>query len=398
MRISNYQITQRITHDMMRKQIDVASSQERIATGLRVNRPSDDPAAAGQLQHIDEASSQLDQYNRNSYAAETRLVLEETALATVAETVMRLRELALSANSGAVDDSTRSALLAEVEQRLNELYDTANSRDSNGDYLFSGSNGEVQPFVRQVPVGYIGSDDSNQLPIGLGRTIQLGDSGAEIFQRIRTGNGHFSTDSGTTNTGTALISLGSVTDLATYNNSQFRIEFTSQNSFNVINADTGNTIQNNVSYVSGTDIEFGGITVGLTGSPEAGDLFTIRPSANQDLFTLVANFENLLRNSPDNSVERANQQQNINSTLADLDQALDHINSARSRVGSRLTTIDTSRDENASVQLQLARTKSEFEDADITQTAIQLQANVNSLEALQKSYVRIQNMSLFNFI
>jgi len=205
-----------MTSQMMQRHIDIAKSQEEVSSGKRVNRPSDDPAVAGQLLGMQEATNTLEQYNRNSIAAESRLGMEETAIASVADTLMRLRELALTANNGPVDSATRTAIGAELEQRTKELYDIANSRDANGDYLFSGSKSTSKPFSPGVPVQYNGSDEVNRIPIGLGREIQLGDSGSDVFQRIRNGNGTFIASLDPANTGSAIISAGEVTDATTH--------------------------------------------------------------------------------------------------------------------------------------------------------------------------------------
>ena len=398
MRISSNQIANRMSAEMMQRQVDIAKSQEQVASGKRVNRPSDDPAVAGQLLGIKEATSQLEQYNRNSITAESRLGLEETAIAAVSETLMRLRELALTANSGPVDDTTRSAIGSELIQRTDELYDTANSRDANGDYLFSGSNSSIQPFHRQVPVNYAGSDDNNRLPIGLGRQVQLGDSGADVFQRVRNGNGTFLTSAASSNTGSAIISAGGVTSLSNYTNSQYEISFTSATTFDITNTDTGSVVQSGVNYESGNAIEFEGLSIDITGSANTGDAYVIRPSENQDIFSMVNDFTLAMQNSPVTAADKASQQQDINAILVNMDQALSHLNNKRSLVGARLNTIDSARNENDAVNLQLNRTVADLEDADITDTIIKLQTNINSLETLQKSYARVENMSLFNFI
>ncbi|MBX2838328.1 MAG: flagellar hook-associated protein FlgL [Gammaproteobacteria bacterium] len=398
MRISNNQIANRMATEMMHRQIEIAKSQEQITTGKRINRPSDDPAFAGQLLGLNEAKSQLEQYERNAITAESRLALEETAIAAVTETLMRLRELTLTANSGPVDDATRSAIAAEIVQRTDELYDSANSRDANGDYLFSGSNSSVKPFHRQVPVVYAGSEDNNNLPIGLGREIQLGDSGAEVFQRIRNGNGVFQTSSSPTNTGTAIVSAGEVTDVSAYSQSQYEVVFTSPTTYDVTNTDSGAVIISGASYESGNSIEFDGISIDITGLANNGDSYVIRPSDNQDIFSMVNDFAQAMQNNPISEADKALQQQNINSILVNLDQALSHLNDKRSLVGARLNTLDSARNENEAVNLQLSRTTADIEDADITETVIQLQTNLTSLETLQKSYARIENMSLFNFL
>ncbi|MEE9332979.1 MAG: flagellar hook-associated protein FlgL [Granulosicoccaceae bacterium] len=398
MRISSKQIASRMAAEMMQRQVDISKSQEQIASGKRVNRPSDDPAVAGQLLGIEEASEQLEQFNRNSIAAESRLAMEETSIAAVSDTLMRLRELALTANSGPVDDATRSAIGAELRQRTDELYDIANSRDANGDYLFSGSNNNIQPFHRQVPVQYAGSDDANRLPIGLGRQIQLGDSGADVFQRVRNGNGTFQTSLSLSNTGTAIISEGGVTDLGALSNANYEIRFTSPTTFDITNTDTAVVIQSGSSYESGNAIEFEGLSINITGSANSGDAYVIRPSENQDIFSMVNDFTLAMQNTPVSATDKAKQQQDVNTILGNFDQALSHLNNKRSLVGARLNTLDSARNENEAVNLQLNRTQAELEDADITETIIQLQTNINSLESLQKTFTRVENMSLFKFI
>ena len=398
MRISTSQIAKSMTAQMMQRQIDITKSQEEVASGKRVNRPSDDPAVAGQLLGMQEATNTLEQYNRNSIAAESRLAMEETAIASAADTLMRLRDLALSANNGAVDSATRTAIGAELIQRTDELYDIANSRDANGDYLFSGSKSTSKPFDRQVPVQYNGSDDNNRITIGLGREIQLGDSGADVFQRVRNGNGTFITSLEPSNTGSAIISAGEITDLNAYTDSQYRISFTSPTTFDITNTDTGLAVQTGVTYESGNAIEFDGLSIDITGSANTGDAYVIRPSDNQDIFSMVNDFSLAMNNNPISTADKAQQQQNVNSILSNLDRALSHLNDKRSLVGARLNTIDTAREENDAVNLQLNRTIADVEDADITNTIIQLQSNINSLEALQNSYSRVQSMSLFNFI
>lgn len=398
MRISTNQFTQRLAADITRQQSELAAVQEQITSGKRINRPSDDPAHAGRLLGMEQATSQLAQFDRNASAAESRLSLEETALTGITNTLMRVRELALSANNGAVDDSTRTAIRAEVEQKLSELYDLGNMRDSNGGYLFSGSNTQNQPFSRQVPVGYAGSDDAQRLPVGLGRTVATGDSGADVFMRIRNGNGHFSTTAAAANTGTGIVSSGSVSNAGVYDTQPYRIDFTSPTSYNIIDVNSGGAVQTGVAFSEDTAIEFSGITTSISGTPATGDSFDIIPSRNQDLFATVAAFSDTLTNNPTSPAGRASLQQAMDNTLADLDQALEHVNTARARVGSRLTTVDSSREENTAVMLQLDRARAEIEDVDIADAVTRLQSRISSMEILQKSFARVESLSLFNYM
>lgn len=388
----------RIANDIVQKQYELADIQEKISTGKEINRPSDDPAQAARLLGMQEASSQLDQYQRNATIAESQLSLEENALVGVSNTLNRIRELALSSNSGATDDHTRSSISAEIKLSLSEIYDLANSRDSLGNYVFGGNNNQTAPFSGVEPVSYAGGDDVNQLSIGLGREMPSGDSGVDVFMRIRNGNGDFSVSANPTNTGTGIIAAGSVIDKALYDAVPYRIEFTAANTFDILNDDTGATLQAGATYTPGEPIEFNGIRSGISGTPNAGDQFTIAPSSNQDIFSTISKFVTALDASPTTPAGDAQLQQNVNDVLLNLDRGLDHINITRAKVGTRLASLDSSRDENAGIKLQLERSQAEVEDIDIAQAVTSLQNQANTLEIVQKSFARIENLSLFNFL
>lgn len=388
----------RITNDILDKQSGIANVQEQIASGKKINRPSDNPAQAAHIISIEQATSQLSQYQRNASAAESRLGLEEASLTGTANSLMRIRELALSSNNGTIDNQGRAAINAEIRLKLDELYDLANARDSGGNFLFSGSNTQTKPFSKSDPVTYHGSDDARTVSIGLGRKISTTDSGSDVFMRVRSGNGDFSVNSTAGNNGTGTIAKGSVVDPTQYDSTPYTIEFTSASSFDVVDNNTGTAIQAGVAFSSRSAIEFAGIKTTISGSPAAGDLFTVTPSVNQDIFSTVSKFVDTLDGDYRSVADRTRLQQNVNSFLDNVDNALDHINIVRAQVGTRLNSIDSSREENASINLQLQRTRSEVEDIDIAEAVTTLQTKVTSLEILQKSFSRIEGLSLFNYM
>ncbi|MGQ7848501.1 flagellar hook-associated protein FlgL [Granulosicoccus sp. 3-233] len=396
-RMSSNILASRIATDLVQKQNELARVQEQISTGRRINTPSDDPAQSAHIVKMQEAESQLSQYQRNASIAESQLSLEEAALTGTANTLLRIRELALTANSGAVDDTTRAAHNAEVKLRLDELYDMANAQDTLGNYLFSGSNTQTQPFTRDPEVRYNGSDDAQLTSIGLGRKIQTGDSGADAFMRIRNGNGTFQVEMDAANTGTGTIAQGSVLNRSEYENKPFDITFSTPGTYDIIDTSTGTTLQSGA-YESGGSIEFNGITTSISGNPQTGDVFHVAPSSNQDIFTTVSNFVDMLDSSPSSEAERARMQQDIDVLIGNLDLSLDHINTVRAQVGTRLNNIDSSREENADITLQIERTRAEVEDIDIAEAITSLQTQMTSLQVLQQTYGKVESLSLFNYI
>ena len=153
-----------------------------------------------------------------------------------------------------------------------------------------------------------------------------------------------------------------------------------------------------MSFVENEPISFNGIELDIRGVPETGDVFNVTPSQFKDIFSTVSDFAAALAAPSITASDKASQSQTFDSVLTNLDQSLEHINTIRSRVGTRLTSIDSRRDENNAVSIQLQQARSNIEDLDITKAVTELQTRVNSLEILQQSYAAIDNLSLFNYM
>jgi flagellar hook-associated protein 3 FlgL len=81
-----------------------------------------------------------------------------------------------------------------------------------------------------------------------------------------------------------------------------------------------------------------------------------------------------------------------------LDQALEHLQSRRTIVGNRLQALDTRTNENADERLTLESNISELEDIDFAEAVSRLNLQSTALQAAQQAYIKIQGLSLFNFI
>jgi len=396
-RITQAHSTRVLAADIREQQEAIAIAREQIASGKRINRPSDDPAHAARLESIKHTQGRLTQYLRNADAAESRLALEETALARADESLARIRELAVAAG-GSLKDGDRAALRTEVIERLGELVETANAQDSAGDYIFAGSRSDIRPFEQGTPTLYRGDSIGRDLPIGPSRTATSGDVGMEVFMRTPTGNGRFAVAADTANTGTGIIDSGSVVDATAFRDTDYRIEFTAADEYSVIDVASGTAVQTAAPYTAGEAITFEGLTTRIEGAPSTGDVFEIQGNARRDMFTTIEQFAARLDAPRVTDAQKAQYLQGLNLTLGDIDQAKDAVNTARSRVGTRLQVIDSSRTENEGMALELARTSSNLEDVDVAEAITRLESRAFALEALQKSWARVENLSLFNYL
>jgi flagellar hook-associated protein 3 FlgL len=309
-----------------------------------------------------------------------------------------MKELALAANNDTLSANDNNAFLAEVSQQKLELRDYANMSDANGDFLFAGNKVGSKPFVGNKDISYVGDNETKSIQIGTGRTVQSSDNGADVFLKIRNGNGDFKSTAVNSNTGTAMIAPASVTDRSVYQKHEYAVTFTSPTNFDITNITTGAAVLTGQTYQSGDNIDFDGLRVDIDGAPATGDTFSIKPSSNQNLFTTVNNFIEILNTDPANAAEKTQRKQKINDFISDLNQSFEHVNTKRSEVGTRLVYIDNSRDENTSVKNQIDITVSGFEDLDYAEAVTRMQGQLTSLEALQKSFSRIESLSLFDYL
>jgi flagellar hook-associated protein 3 FlgL len=399
MRISTSLIYQRAVQDIQENLSQIAGLQAQIGSGKKLLRPSDGPTEAARSVDLNQAISRLDQFARNRGFANQQLGLVDATLTSVNNNLQRIRDLTIQANSSTQTDETRNIIKTEIGQRLEELLDYANSRDGNGEFLFSGSKGKTKPFTL-TPGGAIYNGDQSplNLQISANRVVDIGESGYEVFQRIRNGNGSFSTNFSVGNTGGGTIDAGSVVDNTSFLAQDFRIVFTSETTFDVVNDTTATTVLSAQPYTEGASIRFNGIDVAVSGDVNVGDEFSIQASRNQDVFETVANLINTLGISPFNESKEAELQQGLQVALGDIDQAIGNILNIRTTVGTRQNSLDSADAESSNVKLVLQQTLSEVEDLDLAEAISQLTFETTALEAVQATFSRIQNLNLFNFL
>ena len=186
MRISTAQFQRQGLELMQKQAVDLAETQQQLATGKRIQVPSDDPLALTQLLPLKTAVSTYNQYERNSGVAEYRLELEEIQLSNVGNILTRINELAIQANSGTANSNDRAVIATEIRENIANLVSIANTQDANGDYIFAGDNVKTAPIV-EAPVGtftYTGDQGTRDVQIGQSRLISSGDSGSSIFMDV----------------------------------------------------------------------------------------------------------------------------------------------------------------------------------------------------------------------
>lgn len=397
MRISSNTLRHAFLSTLQTSQRQLVDTQTRIATGRRINVPSDDPLGAARIADLDASLLRTSQYGTNAVLARNRLSLEEETLVGVAENLQRSYELAVQANNATVSDGDRAAIALELRERLDSVIALSNSVDAGGNYLFSGHRERIRPFsVTASGVVYNGDQGSRSLQIGAERFVAVNDAGSEVFQRIATGNGTFALATNVGNTGTGVLGAGSVTDPSLFTPDTYTITFTTPADYEV--RDSSAALVAAGTYAQGQSLAFLGIDIELSGSPAAGDVFTVAPSTSQDIFTTLDNLIASLELARPGAAERAQLNTEVGQLMLDLSQAMEHVIGVRADIGSRLHAIDDEVALNEGVSLSLTETLSEIRDLDYAEAISLLSQQLLGLDAAQQSYTRIQGLSLFRFL
>jgi len=398
-RISSIEQFQQGIDNILRQQARLNETQLELSTGKKVNKPSDDPSAATQLLKLSALKSNTKQYDRNIDAARNQLQLQESVLTNVGNVIQRVRELSIQANSAAQSTQSRAAIADELFNRIDELLQYANTKDPDGEYIFSGFNARTPAFVKNgAGFAYQGDQGERLLQISEDTQIAVRSAGSEVFQSMKNGDGRFALTSPATNTGNALVKMSS-TSSATEDD--YTLEFTQANpsdpiTYQVTGVSTGTVASG--TYAKGESISFNGITLEITGDPTDGDKYTVTPSVAQDIFSTIKAIADDLSSTDASPENRSRVANNLGQALASLDQASLHIQTKRTTLGNSLQALDIRADGNSEALLRLEKQVSELQDLDFAQAVSQLTIQSTALQAAQQSYIKIQGLSLFNFL
>ena len=186
MKISTNALFDRATQQMGTVQTSLAKSQAQLAAGKQVITPSDSPTQAASIQRLKSILARQDSYGKTLAAVQTRLQDEESALQSVSNMVVRVKEIAVQAASDTLGAADRKVLGVEMQGLRDQIFSMANIQDSSGNYLFAGSRVDQPAFSENGfgDVSYQGDQTRMRVSVGDQRTVQLNRSGSEAFVTV----------------------------------------------------------------------------------------------------------------------------------------------------------------------------------------------------------------------
>jgi flagellar hook-associated protein 3 FlgL len=390
-------------------QSSVAQKQTQIASGKRILTPADDPVAAAAALTVSQAIDVNTQFAANRDTAKSALSLQESILGNYTTLLQNVKTLTIAAGNGALDDSQRQYMASELAGRYQELMGIANSRDSNGNYIFGGFQNTTAPFtdVAGTTAIYNGDQGQRLLQVSTSRQLSTNDAGSAIFQNIKSGDDSVSVTPDISNsaTGAGAISAATVTDATLLTKHNYSIDFTTAagvTSFKVYDLSKDpnklSALPASANYTTDPQtIAFDGLQFTASGAPASGNKYNINPNA-QSIFKTIGDLITALNTPATTATAKTNLTASLSSANNNVSAALDTALNVRAAGGARLQELDTLDTEGDNRSLQYASTLSNLQDLDYAKAVSELTQNQLTLQAAQQSFVKIANLSLFNYI
>ena len=117
---------------------ELATSMQRLSSGFRINRASDDAAGLAISEKLQAQIGGLEQAQRNAQDAVSLVSTGEGSLAEVQSMLQRVRDLAVEYNNGTLATADKTAILSEVAQLCGEISDIGAQTSFNGIQLLTG--------------------------------------------------------------------------------------------------------------------------------------------------------------------------------------------------------------------------------------------------------------------
>ncbi|NCT85659.1 MAG: flagellar hook-associated protein 3 [Comamonadaceae bacterium] len=174
MRIATSQYSQTMNTALQTANAGLTKVMSQMASGSRVLKPSDDTIATVRLARLSREEAALDQYRSNITALTTRLQNNETTLTSMQEDLLMVRDLMVWAADSSSTPEDVKAMATSLEALRDSLFYSANTRNAEGQWMFSGTASDVPTLELNAGVYSFGAGvnaQTQQVAVGDGVTV-----------------------------------------------------------------------------------------------------------------------------------------------------------------------------------------------------------------------------------
>lgn len=147
MRITSAYAFESSLGNLQRRQEQLADAQERLTSGKRVIRPSDDPTSAARAERALAMVNRTEANVRALDASRSVMTQTEVALGDAGDLLQQAREMIVGAGNASYSPDERKVVAVAIRGLRTQLLSVANRSDGAGGYLFGGQGASTVPFL-----------------------------------------------------------------------------------------------------------------------------------------------------------------------------------------------------------------------------------------------------------
>lgn len=147
-RVSQNMQSNLLLSGMQRSMVNLLHQQEKLATGLRIVRPSDDPIDATAAIRMDDVLEAQDQYLTNIDNASKAMNLADSTIGSMRDLITQAHDLALENVGSTANTEQRHAASTIIQSIMGQMVTLGNA-EYLGSYLFAGRSNNAPPFAAE---------------------------------------------------------------------------------------------------------------------------------------------------------------------------------------------------------------------------------------------------------
>lgn len=395
--------------------VDVASQQ--YNTGLKFQTAGENPSGmASKIKYTADIEA-YKQYAVNAGIVADSLAQEETALEQIWTALGSIRTRLVQAINGTLDDGGRAALAEDIKQSQAQIFDLMNTKNAEGEYIFSGANSSRPTYTVTTDGHYVCQADGSNKYVIVSPTnkIQVTDSGLNVFENNQLAH----TFSITTDATNALVCAG-VSDYDQFNDmykelysyaddakNTLTLKFDDNDpptSFELIDDATSNVldsgeIKDGIAEVNG--MEF---TLDEPLDPGAQVTITLDKPEQNNILNELTDIINLLNipkdewNNQNPPITNSYLTQQLSTLQYTVDLTQSQVNSYRGLVGSRQAHIDDIIYSDQTLSDIKSEAKANISEVDAFTAVSDLVQSQYALQVAQQTYQIVHSSNLFDYI
>ncbi len=402
MRISTASVYQDAVTNFNNAQSAIAQSTNEISSGNALTSPSVNPTASAQVLVAKQGQAINTQFGVNRGNANSTLSTTDGILAGVTNLMQSLESQIVQANSGSLNASDRSSIAMQLQGTMNQLMTLANSTDSNGNYVFSGTTVGTTPYTATSNGAvYNGNQETQNIQVATNQQLPVTMVGSAVFGNIQVSPSAYFSTPDTGNISAATMSNGTVTNSALVTGDNYQVSFTGTpaTNYSVTDTSTGSVVVPSTAFASPQTVSVGGMNYTINGAPAATDKFTMQPG-NQNIFQVLTNAITALK-QPAGTANAAGQT-NLSITLSQanssISASLNNVLDTRDQIGNSMQQISSLNSVGQTLDLSFTTTISNLQDTNLAQAASQLALEQTTYKAAQAAFASTSQLSLLSML